>query len=241
MGTYYYSLRAKKVKAKDKVLGPNGGSIEIALMSYAYGNGYDYYNPKHRFLIDNVDRHSVNAWDKHEVNGKVPYVAVGDKFKEGMHVYRNGTSRGWSDCDNFPAEGAHGYLVKEGNRWAVVTTYEENTNGVVYFETPVPYVGHRLGIKDNAHVELGYYIEMPNSCVDYVPVGDKEAREKVVAVWKPINDAKVEAQRVADNKAKAERQRKLEEAKKKALQEERAELAKKMAEIDLSINKLAHA
>jgi len=241
MGVYYYTLRSKEVRAKDGTAAGNGGTLNLAFFSYAYKCGcVDEYSPRGKFLLANVSRNRDAAWEKHAEGEKVPYVVRGDKPQNGLQVYKDVTGRGWYDTSKFPGE-AYGYLVKKGGRWTVVDTYDDESPGVVGFETSVPVIGTRSGVKNGVHGTVGYYAKLPNGRIKYVACEDAGARAEVSAAWKPLNDAKKAERKRAEAKVNVERERARAKAKLKreALEKRKAELANEVAEVDRELRKLA--
>jgi len=242
MGTYYYYLRSKTMKAKDETEGGSGDSIELAFFTYGYKCAcIDPYDSKYKLFCANVERNRKNAWDKHSVGDKVPFVVQGDKPKEGLFVYRNVTNSGWLDSGKFPGE-AYGYLMKVGGRWVISSYYDDKSGGgTVGFGEPVPYVGSRYGIENDYHATLGYFCKMPDGKVAYISLKDKALVAEAAAAWKPYNDAKrAKEERERAKRAEEAAKRKAEaKAKKEALMAKKAAMAKEMAALDVEISKLS--
>ncbi len=243
MGTYYYTLRSKTMKAKDET-DAGSGMMELAFFSYACKPScVDEYTHKGRLIVNNIHRHKENAEAKHMVNGKVPFVVLADKPENGAPVYKDVTKTGWYDTDHFPGT-AYGYLFKDGGRWTVVTGYDHyGERGSLSFDVPVPFVGKRYSVVDGAHKALGYHCTRPDGTKVYVACSGSDTLESLKALWKPIRDAeKAERDRKAALQAQAaQRRREAAQARKQQLAARKAALQAEMAEVDVEMRKVAWA
>jgi hypothetical protein len=240
MSNYLWTLRSQAVKAKDET-GMTSDTIEMALFSFVSGNLDSWDGPTRH--VKACAALAEFAWDKHAVDGRVPYVVVGDKadiaeLRAGrgtyMTVYRGCKGQQWVDCNAFPADAVYGLLVKNGGRLAIRSAYvKENKepNGSVMGVRasdgtcgPIPITGTRVDVIDGVAMETMRQYELPNGERVWASMKDKEAFQCIADDWAPAWKAKKEAEA-----KEAERVQKTQQIQK--LQKETQELMKKGAEL----------
>jgi len=212
MSNYLWTLRSQTVKAKDQT-GMASGTIEMALFSFVTGNIDSWDGPsRHEKACAAL---AEQAWDKLSVDGKVPYVVLGDKgdiakLRSGetdyLTVYRGCNGRQWTDCNIFPAEAVYGLLVKDGGRLAIcsVCVGSQLERGIAVVSKVgltaadgsggwVPLTGTRVEVIDDVVRETMRQMELPNGECVWVSMRDKEATQCVADDWAPVWKAEKEA------------------------------------------------
>ena len=203
MSNYLFTLRGQTVKAKDET-GLSKAPLDMALFSFVSGNIDSWSGPsRHEKACEAL---AEKAWEKHAVDGTVPFVVTGDKedvaeLRAGngetfMTVYRGCTNSRWVDCSNFPAAGVYGLLVKSGNRLAVrsvhVTVSPEGKSAGTTFGggIGIPITGTRTEIVGDMAQETMHQYALPSGKRVWVAMGDKEAMECLKEDWAPVWEQK---------------------------------------------------